>query len=225
LKNAAAGWHRVVIEADGFVSRVVGYAQIDDQPQWQAYDGGLARAASVAGRITDEAGQALADVEVQIQDVTASPAGRYESPLGYSFKTGSDGRFRAEQIPIGRATIWLHKPGYCRPGLGQPITTPKEDVELTMIKAARLLVTVDFTGKERPAGYIVKIEPEGGETVGKYGGSGNINDKNQITFDNVPPGRYILRGQPNPSSGDQQTQPVKIDLKGGDTTEVTFPAK
>lgn len=225
LKNAPAGWHRVVIEADGFVPRVVGYVQTDDQPQWLAYDGGLARAASVAGRITDEAGKALADVEVQIQDVTASSAERYELPLGYSVKTGPDGRFRADQVPIGRATIWLHKPGYCRPGLGQPITTPKEAIELSMIKAGRILVTVDFTGKERPAGYMVRIEPEGGESVGKYGGSGDISDKNQIAFDKVPPGRYVLRGQPNPSSGDQQTEPVKIDLKGGETAEVKLGAK
>ena len=29
-------------------------------------------------------------------------------------------------------------------------------------------------------------------------GSGNIDAKNQIAFENVPPGRYVLRGQPNP---------------------------
>jgi hypothetical protein len=94
-----------------------------------------------------------------------------------------------------------------------------------MIKAGRILVTVNFTGKERPAGYMVRIEPEGGESVGKYGGSGDISDKNQIAFDKVPPGRYILRGQPNPSSGDQQTEPVKIDLKSGETAEVKLGAK
>ena len=94
-----------------------------------------------------------------------------------------------------------------------------------MIQAGRVLVTVDFTWKERPAGYIVNIEPEGGEAVGKYGGSGNIDAKNQIAFDQVPPGRYVLKGQPNPSSGDQRTEPVTIDLKGGQTTEVKLHEK
>ena len=39
-----------------------------------------------------------------------------------------------------------------------------------MMKAASVRVTVDFTGRERPAGYIVSIAPEGGEVVGSYGG-------------------------------------------------------
>lgn len=224
LKKAPAGWHRVVIEAPGYVPRVAGYGKFDDQPRWQSYDTGLARAAAVAGRVTDDAGQPLADVEVRISDV-ATDAGRYESPHGYTVKTGKDGRFRADQVPIGKATIWLHKPGYTRPGLGQPITTPKDDIEMKMIQSARVEVTVDFTGKERPGGYIVRIQPEGGEKVGSYGGSGNINAKNQMTFDNVPPGRYIFSGRPNPGSDNQETEPVTIELKGGESTKVMLNAK
>ena len=49
LKKTPAGWHRVVIEADGFVPRVAGYAQFDDQPRWHFYDCGLARPAPVVG--------------------------------------------------------------------------------------------------------------------------------------------------------------------------------
>jgi hypothetical protein len=225
LKKAPAGWHRLVIEAEGFVPRVIGYLKTDDQPRWHLYDGGLARSATVAGRVTDDAGQPLADVEVRIQDVTTTTGARYESALGHALKTGADGRFRTDQVPAGRATVWVHKPGYCRPGLGEPITTPAEDVKLTMIRAGRILVTVDFTGKERPEGYLVNVEPEGGDGVGKYGGSGQINDKNQIAFDNVPPARYVLRGQPNPMSGDQRTDPVTVDLKGGKTAEIKLSAK
>jgi hypothetical protein len=128
-------------------------------------------------------------------------------------------------VPVGRATVWVSKAGYCLPGLGQPITTPKEDLDLRMIQAGRIVVTVDFAGTERPAGYTVKLEPEGGDAVGKYGGSGNINDKHQITFDNVPPGMYVLRGQPNPSSGCQQTEAVAIEVKGGQTSKVALQAK
>jgi hypothetical protein len=225
LKKAPAGWYRVVLAAEGFIPRVIGHVKPDDQPQWHSYDGGLARAATVAGRLTDDAGRPLADVDVRIQDVTTNTGVRYESALGSALKTGADGRFRTDQIPVGRATIWVHKPGYCRPGLGLPITTPKEDVALTMMKAGRILVTVDFTGRERPGAYLVKIEPEGGEGVGTYGGSGQINDKNQIAFENVPPGKYVLRGQPNPSSGNQQTDPITVDLKGGQAAEIKLSAK
>jgi hypothetical protein len=225
LKNAPAGWVRVVVAAEGIVPRVAGYARFDGQPRWQTYDCGLSHSAPVSGRVTDDAGKPLSDVEVRLGDVVPESGGRYESPLEYTFKTDALGHFRAEQVPAGRATIWLHKPGYCRPGLGLAITTPKDGLALEMMKAARVVVTVDFTGRERPTGYIVMIEPEGGDVVGSYGGSGNINDKNQIAFENVPPGRYVFRGQPNPSSGDQRTEPVTVDLKGGEAAEVTLEAK
>ncbi len=41
LKKAPAGWHRVVVEADGFVPRIAGYARFDEQPRWASYDCGL----------------------------------------------------------------------------------------------------------------------------------------------------------------------------------------
>ncbi len=225
LKRTPAGWYRLVIEADGFVPRIVGHARFDDQPLWQSYDSGLSRPAPVSGRITDQAGQPLADVEVQIRDVVSDVGGRYQSPREDAVRTGADGRFRADQLPVGKATIWLSKSGYCRLGLGKPITLPTTDFELTMIKSAHVRVTVDFMGIGRPQGYIVELKPEGGEAVGKWSGSGNIDAKNQIEFNDVPPGRYVLQGQPNPSGRSQQTAPMPIILNGGRTIEVTLPAK
>ena len=82
LKKAPAGWVRVVVEADGFVPRVAGYARFDEQPRWQSYDCGLARSAPVSGRVTDEDGKPLADVDVRLDNVQPESGGRYESPLG-----------------------------------------------------------------------------------------------------------------------------------------------
>jgi hypothetical protein len=175
--------------------------------------------------VTDEDGEPLKDVTVQIHNVASAAGGRYESPGDYSMKTDADGRFRSDQIPVGQATIWIHKPGYCRPGLGMPITPPIRGIELTMKKAARMVVTVDFSDRLSPQGYIVEVAPEGGEAVGKWGGSGQINDKNQIMFENIPPGRYTIKGHPNPSSKDQHTLPMTVDLKGGETTESTIVAR
>jgi hypothetical protein len=225
LKKAPPGWQRVVIDADGFVPRVIGYLKTDGQPRWQVYDSGLSRRAIVAGKVSDEAGQPLAEAEVRFQDVTTSTGARYESALETSIKTGADGRFRMEQVPAGKATLWVHKPGYCRPGLGQPIKTPSDEVQLTMTRAGRIVVTVDFGGKAKPAGYMVRLEPEGGEVVGSFGGSGNIDVKDQITFDNVPPARYVVSGQRNPGSQDERTDKVAIDLKGGQTAEIKLTAK
>ena len=226
LKHAPAGWHRVVIEADGFVARVAGYARFDEQPRWTSYDCGLSRPAPVSGRVTDDSGQPLADVEVRIGDVASEVGGRYESPDESSCRTGADGRFHSDRVPIGHATIWLSKRGYCRPGLGRPITTPAKDLELAMLRSAGVRIVVEFSGTARPAGYIVQMEPEGGAAVGKWSGSGEVDAANRIAFHDVPPGRYVLRGRPNPSRGNQgQTEPVTIDLKGGQTLGVRLRAR
>lgn len=69
------------------------------------------------------------------------------------------------------------------------------------------------------------MEPEGGEAVGKWSGPGNIDAKNQISFADVPPGRYVLRGKPNPSTANQQTEPLTIVPMGGPMAEATLSAK
>jgi hypothetical protein len=86
-------------------------------------------------------------------------------------------------------------------------------------------VTVAFAAVARPEGYIVHIAPTGGERIGSWGGSGNIDAKNQITFKDVPPGRYELYGMPNPGSEKQKTDLVTVDLQGGKTTDVGLIAK
>jgi hypothetical protein len=225
IKNAPTGWHRVVVAADGYAPRVVGYGQFDDQPRWSSFDCRLSRLSTVSGRVTDESGRPLGDVEVRIGDLTSNDGGRYETPQTDAVKTGADGRFRAEKLPVGKATIWVRKPGYCRAGLGLAITLPANDVAISMTKAAQLRVIVDFSGTTRPDAYIVQIEPEGGSKIGSWGGSGNLDGLNQISFTDVPPGRYIVHGQPNPSNASQKTEQITVDLKGGETIEAKLYAK
>jgi hypothetical protein len=225
LKNAPQGRHQIVVSADGYVPRVVGYGQYDDQPGWRSHDSGLSRPASVAGKVTDRSGQPLAGVEVQLHDIVTDADGRYESPLEYNATTDAAGRFRIEQVPIGETRVWVRKPGYVRPRLGLAITTPKEDVELTMLRSSQLRVTVDFSKTTRPEAYIIEIEPEGGSMVGSWGGSATIDASNQYSFTDVPPGRYVLKGRPNPGAENQQTEPTTVVLLGGDTVEVTLVAK
>jgi hypothetical protein len=225
MKNTPAGWYQVVARADGYVPRVVGHAQFDEQPGWHSYDSGLARPAVVSGQVTDDADKPLADVEVQLSNVATQDGGRYESAIEYNTKTDADGRFLFEQVPIGTATVWIHKTGYCRPGLGPAIKTPADDVALTMIQSAQVRVIVDFSATARPEAYIIEIEPEGGSKIGSWGGSAHIDANNQFSFYDVPPGRYVLTGRPNPGSEQQTTERVTVDLKGGATSEVTLIAK
>ncbi|HEV8003987.1 MAG TPA: carboxypeptidase-like regulatory domain-containing protein [Planctomycetaceae bacterium] len=227
LKKAPAGWYRLVVQAEGYVPRVVGYATLDDQPGWHNYDCGLARAASISGRITDDAGKPLTNVLVQLRDIVTEGNDGYKSPNESVCKTDADGRFHSDQVPVGKARIWLRKAGCIHPGLGPTISMPAKDIELRMERSAQVRVTVDFTGKKRPTAYQVEIEAEGGPAVGKWGGAGNINQKNQVVYADVPPGRYVIQGHPNPYSttGHEQTTPITIELKGGQSAEILLSAK
>ena len=227
LKDVPSGSFRIVIAADGFVPRILGHISCDEQPRWLNFKGGLLPPASVTGIVTDDQGAPLADVEVRCADVASPADGRYESPDGYTCQTDHDGSFKMNQLPIGTATVRLHKSGYCKPGLGESIKTPTTDIRLKMVKAAHLTVTVDFGGAVRlpGAGYIVELTPEGGDAVGKWGGSGMIDTKEQISFADIPPGNYQLTGHPNPSRVGDRTGPFPVELTGGQDAKITLVAK
>jgi hypothetical protein len=229
LTNAPAGWCRLVIESEGYVSRIAGYDQFDDQPRWRNFTCALARPAAVSGTIVDEFSKPLADVDVSFSNVSAKNAGprggRYESIAEYKVKTGVDGRFLFDKLPIGSASIWLRKPGYNRAGLGQDITTPVADLVMSMRKAASLRVKVDFGANARPKEYLVNMEPEGGAAIGRWSGSGQIHEDKTIEFKDAPPGRYTITGNPNPHSPQERTDPVTVELKGGETMDLTVIPK
>jgi protocatechuate 3,4-dioxygenase beta subunit len=226
LRSVPAGWYQITARADAYAPRIVGHGNYDNEPLWQAFDAGLTQSATVRGRVTDDEGQPLSGVDVRLDDVVAKgDGGSYSSPSGNSIQTDADGRFTFAGAPIGRASVWVNKPGYVRPGLGVKIETPADDVSLTMIKAAALEVTVDFTGTTRPEGYIVEVAPEGGEAVGKWGGSGNINAEGTITYKQIPPGKYVVTGRPNPGKESDRTEPQTVDLLGGETTKIMLHPK
>jgi hypothetical protein len=229
LKKTPAGWYRVVVLADGYAPRVIGHDRFDDRPQLHSYKGELAPAAVLSGTVVDQQGKPLRGVDVRLGDVVSVAGGRYLSTSPYRATTDGQGKFRIGLVPVGEATIRLQKAGYARLGT-QPISMPAGGIKLTMMKTAKpaeVQVTVDFTGKKRPKQYIVDIEhePKGAAAVGNWGGSGFIDANDQIVFRNVPPGRYVLQGHPNPSTSRQRTDPLIIELKEGKLVQITLPAK
>lgn len=224
IKNTPPGRYRLSAQADGYVARVIDYGFSDEQPRWKSYDISLSMPGKITGKVVDDAGEPLADAQVRLGDLKAA-ASRYEVVVEAKASTGADGTYVLENLPIGTASIWVHKAGYCCPGLGPAIAIPAKDLQLTMLKSAKLKVTVGFGAVKRPAGYVVRLEPAGGAGVGMWSGSGSINDANQIAFEDVPPGSYVLTGQPNPGGADEQTKPLAIELKSGQSLEIVLTAK
>lgn len=217
--------YQPIVEMEGYVMRIVGLADLPAEPRWHNFDTGLSRPAPISGRVIDTAGAPLADVHVRIYPIVAGDSGRYDCANDRT-TTDADGRFLIERIPHGSTTIFVTKPGYVRPGLGEQVTTPKTDLTLTMMKGSRVIITVDYTAlPEKPPGYYVRMEPEGGPAVGKWSASGSPDEKNQTVYDNVPPGKYQVYGRPIPGGEKDNSDPIGFELKSGETTEVRLPAK
>jgi hypothetical protein len=223
LKNAPQGWYRIVLLHEGYVPRVVGYGKYDAQPGWHLFDGALSRPANISGTVVDESGKPVAGANVDVRDL-ATQDQSYESTSDFKSKTDANGRFQIEAICDATARVSAGKPGFVLPGLGEKIKTPAKGVTLKIKSSGQVHVTVDFGTLKRPSGYIVELEPEGGNKVGSWGGSGNIDKDNKISFNDVPPGRYFLKGRPNPGSEKETTTPIAIDLKGGATENVKITA-
>ena len=146
LKNVPAGWYRVVVAAT-FRAALAGHERFDGQPQWKSFDTGLASSTVVAGWVIDESGKPLADVDVRLDDVKPQAGGFTNRRTNTSSRPPPKEVSSIEQVPAGKAKISIHKPGYCRPGPRPAITTPKEDIELRMVRSGSIHVTVEFAGK------------------------------------------------------------------------------
>jgi hypothetical protein len=52
-----------------------------------------------------------------------------------------------------------------------------------------------------------------------------IDAAGQITFRGVPPGKYVVKGRPNPGSEKETTTPITVELRGGQQSEVRLQAR
>lgn len=225
ITNAPAGWFQVVAMAEGYVPRIAGYLKTDGEARWHSYAAKLAKPGEVTGVVTSEKGEPLSGVKVSLSDVSPGGDGRYRSPQEFSAMTDATGEFAIATAPIGPAKIRVHKQGYTGPGLGKAIKVPAQCLELTMSAAAEVKVIVLFVTDEIPSDYMVNIEPEGGAVVGSWGGSAKIDEQNQVVFENIPPGKYVVVGHPNPHTVTEKTPPLTVELTGGESETVTIKAR
>lgn len=225
MTRLPAGSFRIIATAAQRVPRIIEYVEITQQPRWYSFTTQLALQAKAEGRVLDSDRNPLREATVHFRDVEATTGGSYRSPLGFSVTTDAAGRFRFDQLPRGRARASASKAGYVLRGLGTTIDVPTSDIELILEPAGELIVTVDFQNTPRPKEYLVEIEPEGGAQVGSWGGSGRINDMNQLTFRSIPSGKYIVHGRPNPGSKSQQSSIVKLTIEGGKVQAVTLQTR
>lgn len=220
IKNFPQGRYRLTVESSGYVPRIVGHVSNEGGSKWREFACRIAKPVDFSGRVLAN-GKPAAGVSVRLIGITPDGDRRYESTQQFDATTDEQGEFRIEALP-GKGVIGLSKEGFVRPGLAPEVMVPSEPTDWELTGAAHVTVIVLFQTTEVPEQYMVQLEPEGGNKVGSWGGSAKIDDLNQVVFKNVPPGRYLLLGHPNPYSADEKTEPVLLDLKGGETITETI---
>ena len=222
-RNVTRKWSRIIVEAVGYSPRIVSHIRYDHQPGWAFLGSTLSKSTSLSGRVVNEQGQPLSGVRVRLSGVTVGDTSAYKTPLSES-KTNADGYFEFPVAPKGKGTLTVYKTGLNGPPLGQKITIPEDGLTVKMTQAAEFTVKVHFANGKAAESYIVNVEPVGGNKVGTWGGSATLDENNSYHFNNVPPGSYNVVVRPNPGSSKSTTEPVKVELNGGEskTVEVKY---
>lgn len=225
VKNVPVGRMQVSAEAKGFATRVIGHLSLTDEPQWASFNSSLAKTASVTGQVLDDGGKPVEGVVIQVSDLQTSQRGRYQLGHQIEVTTNADGHIQIDNLPACKGKIHVRKNGYNGPSLGEPVTIPQTGVQIQMIQCGTIQATVDFAGKVPPQEYMVELVPEGGATIGSYGGVVTIDAKNEFVFENVRPGKYLITGRPNPGNEKQKTEPKLVFVKRGQAAEVKLQAR
>ncbi len=218
LMGIRPGQYRVVARLKEFVSCVIAHATVDDEPGWERFETKMKKTAALKGRVVDPENNALVKVDVRLV------ANEYEPIEDYKTTTNDKGEFEWNNVPVGQATVQVHRIGYYRPRNRTEVSIPSDNLVLEMSPAGAIRIEVVFLNP-RPSDYIVEMEDANGSGVGKWGASGKINDENWIEFKNIPPAKYLVYGKPNPASPDQKTKPIKVEIVGGKSLEVELEAK
>lgn len=225
VTSTPAGWYQIVVGKEGYVTRNIGYGQFDDEPGWHPFSGTLAPAVTVTGVVVDADGDPLQGVQVRLGDMTDSTGELYGAQGLDDLTTNDEGRFSAVVAQGGTLSPWAYLDGFVQVGLPEPFEVGSGDMRITLHRAGNVQVVVDFSNRQSIGDYIVEIEPEGGSVVGSWGGSATVAADGSYLFRNVPPGRYVLKGRPNPGSEVEETTPKTIDVVAGETTDVVLEAR
>jgi hypothetical protein len=113
-----------------------------------------------------------------------------------------------------------------------------EPLKLHPVPADNIVIRLGATGTVRgriiQAGgaptdgpYAASITPEGGDKIGSWGGGCEVKADGSFTFENVPPGRYMVTVHPNagPAVNGKDPNERSVEVKPGATTEVEIAVK
>ena len=255
FKEVRAGRYQIFANKGSYVS--LGYGQprpmavpkpitILDNQTVEKMDFMLPRGSIVSGRILDEFGEPIPDVQVAAQQYQTIQGQRRLVPSGRQTQTNDIGEFRLFGIPPGQyylTATWrnnnnnplnlddrtayapMYFPGTDNPAQAQRLTLAigQELSDLVMalkpIKATRVNGTVTTADGRPLTGMVMAM------TTGGFGfnttGNGQIRPDGTFVINGLAPGEYMLRAQSfGPNGPDGETATMKITATGDDIADV-----
>ncbi len=230
ITKIPAGTHHIIVAADGFASKDVYYHSFTESTYRQIAVK-LGPVANVTVRVVDQQGNPLSGVDIGIENCRDRQGKSYRIAGAQQYKSDDNGEFLLDGIPEGRIKFRCRNAGYYYNSVLNEHKTSDSPLILKLLATGEVTISVvSADGKPITAKYIVEIEKEGmdltkGGRHGSWGGSANIGENGTYTFKNVPPGRYIVTGKPNPGRIHKRTEPTMVKIEGKDHQSIELIAK
>lgn len=190
----------------------------------------LPRGGVITGRLSDDAGEPLADAQVVVLRSMFTPAGRRAMPVARPDTTDDQGTFRVHGLPPGEyvvsATVrnsTFGPPGRAGAEIDQgyaptyyPGTPAAGDAQRISVAAGQEVSGVSFAmtptrvarvsgrvvgGPAGESGGFVSLMPEDISLGMSGGGGASVRGDGTFEFNGIAPGRYTLRAEPRESRG------------------------
>ncbi|MDB5354516.1 MAG: hypothetical protein JWN24_969 [Phycisphaerales bacterium] len=210
LKSVPAGSYEVVASADGYVPRMVGYAEFRGDTL-KRFTIEFAAPAQIDGTVSDTKGKPIAGVNVRADTVMASNGRGYLLTEQKLVTTDENGHFVITGLPRGSVQLFTYGKTYAPLDVLAAHAVPSQNVALRMTATGKIKGKVYTKEATAFQGSVMANPPK--DPIGKWGGGMRVAPDGSYQFDDVPPGEYVLTTDGTPMPG------TLIKVEAGKTTE------
>ncbi len=220
LKNIPPGSYEVLVRCQGYAPRVLGYLECK-KGTFKTFTVRMSPAVEQTGSVVDSEGKPIAKVKVRLDNTVASDGRGYPTSRvneNQEVITDAQGHFTLTGLPRGEAVITIWGSNLHQIDMLKPHTIPGPP--LVIKTAGTGTIKGKVIGRNgKPADGTVSVWPEGGEVVGSWGGSMNLQEGGTFIFETVPPGKYFISDDAG-AKYQKNGKSTLIEVKAGEAVEV-----
>jgi len=223
LKSIAAGNYRLSISADGYVPRLLGYLELGHNAL-KEYTVHLCAPAHISGNVRDTDGNPVAGARVRADNIVAMDGRGYLIPQRPEVVSDAAGKFELSGVPQGWLQFYVSAESHQMLDALKQYSVPSADIALHVTATGSIKGKVLKPDGNPANDAQVSVNPQG-ERIGKWGGSTNVNAEGTFTFQNVPPGKYLVSANPGLAISGADPDGKLIEVKARQTAQVELLKK